>query len=48
VLIANPDLVKTGFDLLEFSTIVFLQSGYNVYMLQQVSRCLSLNRCFRQ
>lgn len=38
VLITNPELVKTGLDLLEFPTIVFLQSGYNVYTLQQASR----------
>ena len=38
VLITNPELVKTGLDLLEFPTIVFLQSGYNVYSLQQASR----------
>jgi SNF2 family DNA or RNA helicase len=38
VLITNPDLVKTGLDLLEFTTIVFMQSGYNVYTLQQASR----------
>lgn len=38
VLLTNPELVKTGLDLLEFPTIVFLQSGYNVYTLQQASR----------
>ena len=38
VLITNPELVKTGLDLLEFPTIVFLQSGYNVYSLQQAAR----------
>jgi hypothetical protein len=38
VLITNPDLVKTGLDLLEFPTIVFMQSGFNVYTLQQASR----------
>jgi SNF2 family DNA or RNA helicase len=38
VLITNPELVKTGLDLLEFPTIVFLQSGYNVYTLQQAAR----------
>jgi SNF2 family DNA or RNA helicase len=38
VLIANPDLVKTGLDLLEFPTIVFMQSGFNVYTLQQAAR----------
>lgn len=38
VLITNPELVKTGLDLLEFSTIVFMQSGWNVYTLQQAAR----------
>ncbi|CAJ5346312.1 SNF2 family N-terminal domain protein [Burkholderia pseudomallei] len=38
VLITNPDLVKTGLDLLEFPTIVFMQSGFNVYTLQQAAR----------
>jgi hypothetical protein len=38
VLICNPELVKTGLDLLDFPTIVFLQTGYNVYTLQQASR----------
>jgi len=30
--------VKTGLDMLEFPTIVFMQTGYNVYTLQQASR----------
>ncbi|MEG7523126.1 MAG: DEAD/DEAH box helicase, partial [Chromatiales bacterium] len=38
VLITNPELVKTGLDLLDFPTILFLQTGYNVYTLQQASR----------
>ena len=38
VLICNPELVKTGLDLLEFPTIAYLQSGYNVYTLQQAAR----------
>ena len=38
ILVTNPDLVKTGLDLLEFPTIVFMQSGYNVYTLQQAAR----------
>lgn len=38
VLVTNPELVKTGLDLLEFPTIVFMQSGYNVYTLQQATR----------
>jgi SNF2 family DNA or RNA helicase len=38
ILITNPELVKTGLDMLAFPTIVFMQSGYNVYTLQQASR----------
>jgi SNF2 family DNA or RNA helicase len=38
VVITNPELVKTGLDMLEFPTIVFMQSGYNVYTLQQAAR----------
>ncbi|NMG42294.1 helicase [Aromatoleum toluvorans] len=38
VLITNPELVKTGLDLLDFPTIAYMQSGYNVYTLQQASR----------
>ena len=38
VVVTNPELVKTGLDMLEFPTIVFMQSGYNVYTLQQASR----------
>lgn len=38
VLITNPELVKTGLDLLDFPTIVFVQTGYNVYTLQQAAR----------
>ena len=38
VMICNPELVKTGLDLLEFPTLVFMQSGYNVYTIQQASR----------
>lgn len=37
MLITNPERVKTGMDLLDFSTIVFLQTGYNVYTLQQAA-----------
>jgi hypothetical protein len=36
--ITNPELVKTGLDLLDFPTIVFMQSGWNVYTLQQAAR----------
>lgn len=38
VLLTNPELVKTGLDLLEFPTIAFMQSGYSVYTLQQAAR----------
>jgi SNF2-related domain/Helicase conserved C-terminal domain len=37
-LISNPNLVKTGLDLLEFPTIVFFQCGYSVFTLRQASR----------
>ena len=38
VLITNPELVKTGLDLLDFPTIAFMQTGYKVYTLQQAAR----------
>ncbi len=38
VVVTNPELVKTGLDLLDFPTIVFMQTGYNVYTLQQAAR----------
>ena len=38
IVITNPELVKTGLDLLEFPTIVFMQTGYNVYTLMQAAR----------
>lgn len=38
VLICNPKLVETGLDLLEFTTIIFYQIGYNVSTLRQASR----------
>ena len=38
ILVCNPELVKTGLDLLDFPTICFMQSGYNVYTVQQASR----------
>jgi hypothetical protein len=37
-LVCNQELVKTGLDLLEFPTIAFMQSGYNVYTVQQAAR----------
>lgn len=38
VLLCNPNLVKTGLDLLDFPTIIFFQTGYNIYTLRQASR----------
>lgn len=38
IIITNPELVKTGLDMLEFPTIVFMQTGYNVYTLLQAAR----------
>jgi superfamily II DNA or RNA helicase len=41
VLITNPELVKTGLDLLGFPSIWFMQTGYNLYTLLQAA-CRSL------
>ncbi|MHC3995715.1 helicase-related protein [Thiomicrolovo sp. ZZH C-3] len=38
VLICNPELVKTGLDLLQFPTIIFYEPTYNVFTLKQASR----------
>ncbi len=38
VIICNPELVKTGLDLLDFPTLVFMQTGYNVYTILQAAR----------
>lgn len=38
VVITNPELVKTGLDMLQFPTIVFMQTGFNVYTVQQAAR----------
>ena len=38
VMIANPNLIKTGLDLIEFPTIIFFQTGYSVFTLRQASR----------
>lgn len=38
VLICNPSLVKTGLDLFEFTTILFMQTGYSTDTVQQASR----------
>lgn len=38
VIVTNPELVKTGLDLMDFPTIVFLQTGFNLYTLLQAAR----------
>jgi hypothetical protein len=38
VLLTNPKLVETGLDLLDFPTIIFNQTGYNVYTMMQAMR----------
>jgi superfamily II DNA or RNA helicase len=38
VLICNPKLVETGLDLLDFTTIIFYQMGYNIFTMRQASR----------
>lgn len=38
VLICNPELVKTGLDLLAFPTIYFMQTGFNTYTVEQAAR----------
>lgn len=38
VVVANPALVQTGLDLIEFPTLVFYETGYSIYLLRQASR----------
>ena len=38
VLLTNPELVKTGLDLLPFTSIIFYQMGDNLYTMRQASR----------
>ena len=38
VMITNPNLIKTGLDLLEFPSIIFFQTGYSIFTLRQASR----------
>ena len=38
VLMCNPNLVKTGLDLIDFTTIIFYQIGYNIFTMRQASR----------
>ena len=38
VLLCNPSLVETGLDLLDYTTIVFYEIGYNLFTMRQSSR----------
>ena len=38
VVISNPELVKTGLDLLAFPSLAFYETGYNTFTLMQASR----------
>ncbi len=38
VVISNPELVKTGLDLLEFPSLAFYETGFNTFTLMQASR----------
>ncbi len=38
VIIGNPELTKTGLDLLAFPTLAYFQTGYNTFTLMQSSR----------
>ena len=38
VLLCNPTLVETGLTLLDFTTIIYYQFGYNLYTMRQASR----------
>lgn len=38
ILIVNAELVKTGLDLYAFPTVVFFQTGYNIFSLRQAAR----------
>lgn len=38
ILLVNAELVKTGLDLYAFPTVVFFQTGYNIFTLRQAAR----------
>jgi superfamily II DNA/RNA helicase len=38
VLLVNAELVKTGLDLYDFPTVIFFQTGYNIFTLRQAAR----------
>jgi SNF2 family DNA or RNA helicase len=38
VVLANPKLVQTGLDLIDFPAMVFYQTGYSIFTLRQASR----------
>lgn len=37
-IVTSPELVKTGLDLLDFPTFVYMQTGYSIFTLRQSSR----------
>jgi hypothetical protein len=39
-LIVNPELVKTGLNLLDYPTFIYAQTGYNIFTLRQSCRRL--------
>lgn len=38
ILLVNAELVKTGLDLYDFPTVIFYQTGYNIFTLRQAAR----------
>ena len=38
VLVCHPRLMQKGFDLLDFPTIVWFETGHSVYTMRQASR----------
>ena len=38
IMVTNPNLIRTGLDLIEFPTIIFFQTGYSIFTLRQASR----------
>lgn len=38
VMITNPEIVKTGLDLNDFTTLIFYDTGYKLFTLRQASR----------
>jgi hypothetical protein len=38
VMIANPRLLQTGFDLVDFPTLIFYEADYSLYVMSQAAR----------